>query len=104
MSIEWRVMVRINVVVPVEYVEVAMGGWIKREHSERRIGDDQKRYIYEAKIAPLLKEVRIKPHIFWIQCLPDSSFHPERPPMFDSVARQPFRPELRELYGYERLA
>lgn len=95
-------MVRINAVVPVEYVEVVTGDWIKSEVYEHREGADQKRYIFESKIAPVLKETGIKPFLFWIQCIPDSSYRPERPPMFDQVSREPFRPELRELYGYEQ--
>lgn len=97
-------MVRINVVVRVEYQELVMGGWIKDEEKAQRQPDEHKRYIFESKIAPLLKEAGIKPHLFWIQCIPDSSYRPERPSMFDRVSREPFRPELRELYGYEGLA
>jgi hypothetical protein len=94
-------MVRLNVVVQVEYVETVMGDWIRHEVHGHRTPDEYKRHIFESKIAPILKGTGIQPLLFWIQCLPDSSFRPERPPMFEGIGRKPLRPEQRALYGYD---
>jgi hypothetical protein len=97
---EWRIMVRLNMVVPVEYVQTVMGDWVRLQTYAHRDIEAQKRHIFEAKIQPLLWAAQIRPFLFWIQCIPDSSYHPERPPMFNTAARKPLLPQERALYGY----
>jgi hypothetical protein len=101
--VEWRVMVRINAVLRVEFIQLVNGDWMKREMKEHRQGAEQKRHIFESRIVPHLHGVGIHPFLFWIQCLPDSSFRPPRPPMYSPAAlpRKPFSPEQRRLHGYD---
>jgi len=75
-------MVRINVAVPVEYEELVMGGWITNEAKNYQRPGEYNRYIFEAKITPLLHEAGIRPFLFWIQRIPNLSIRPSRPPMY----------------------
>jgi hypothetical protein len=100
---EWRVMVRLNVAVPVEYEELVMGGWISREQKIYQGPGEYNRYIFEAKITPLLHGAGVRPLLFWMQRIPDLSIRPKRPPMYspEALPRKPFSPEQRQLHGYD---